>query len=174
MGSMHETCISTREYYLLYVLNHVRGIESEVKKLFKSLTPIQFVKVHDVLREHTDVTIIRTIIGESAMPKIMQDFDNVIYPRLKAAVQTWKTHCIPFGTDSLVTEHTVLEQWAEESIQNLAFVAMKSLETIIPGPGTVEHDMKIQVIFQQHFPLLHAWQEEHNRSVIEPFMNTYV
>jgi hypothetical protein len=156
--------LSSRDYYLTVALGAVRSVEMEVMNFFNSLSLVGYKKVRDVLQHDTDVTIVRKNIGQTAMPHYMEDFDNVIYPRLKNTVAKWKTHCIPFGTAALVTERTVLEQWTEESIQNLSFIAIRAMQVAEKNPKNFQYDSTyMDKSFNDYFPNIHAWQLLHER-----------
>jgi hypothetical protein len=142
----------------------VQSVEMEVMNFFNSPSAVGYMRVLDVLHHDTDVTIVRKIIGQTAMPHCMEDFDNVISPRLNNAVATWKTHCIPFGTAELVTDRTVLQQWMEESIQNLSSIAIRSMQLAEKDPANFQpNSTYMQKSFNDYFPHIHAWQLLHER-----------
>ena len=160
---MRGVSLSSRDYYLGVALCTVRSAELEVMEFFNSLSDLGHVRVRGAIQQETSVTIIRSTIGQTAIPCFMYDFDNVIYPRLKVAVAMWKNHCRQFGTSALVTERTVLDQWVEESMGNLAFVAMRALETVVGRPNYFEKDVHKSLMFNDMFPKIHAWQLLHAR-----------
>jgi len=160
---MRGVSLSSRDYYLGVALCTVRSAELELMEFFNSLSGLGYKRVCGAIQQETYVTIIRSTIGQTAIPCFMYDFDNVIYPRLKVAVAVWKNHCRQFGTSALVTERTVLDQWVEESMGNLAFVAMRALETVTDEPINFEKDVRKRLIFNDIFPKIHAWQLLHER-----------
>ncbi len=158
--NVHEN-MTSREYYLNIALKKVKLVENELASYFNSLDSTTYGIVSSSLEDTKNVSFIRRIIGQTAYPPFMQDFDHVIQPRLTEAVRRWRKHCVPFGTDSLVTERTVLEQWTEETIQHIAFVAMTSLsaENLISNTNETYSRQK----FVTTFPFIDRWQREHSR-----------
>lgn len=157
-----EDSISREDY--LKTLQNVRLIENELVLYLNALTPFNYLTVHDALQHEKHVSVIRYIIGQTSWPTFMEDYENVMYPRLLKAVLVWKEHCEPFHTSSLVTERTVLEQWEEESIQNMAFVAMTSFNIEMKTTTGVEPDsVGVRLKFSRTFPKIAEWQQEHAR-----------
>jgi hypothetical protein len=155
---------SPREYYLRVALGAVREAEMELTAFVNTRRQYtQYMMILQTIQHAEQSSVVRDIIGRTAMPYLMGDFEGVIAPRLAKAVDVWKVHCVPFGTADLVTEHTVLEQWMEESIQNIAFLAMLSLQRIMCHHCTVRSDEQVQRMFNALFPIIHEWQLLHAR-----------
>ncbi len=153
--------LTSREYYLNIALKKVKLVENELASYFNSLDATTYEVVSSSLKGTKHVSLIRSIIGQTAYPSFMQDFDNVIQPRLTEAVRQWKKHCVQFGTDWLVNERTVLEQWTEETIQHIAFVALTSLSVENLRSNTTETYIRHK--FVTTFPFVDRWQREHSR-----------
>ena len=158
--NVHEN-MTSREYYLNIALKKVKLVENELAAYFNSLDSTTYGIVSSSLDGTKNATFIRRIIGQTAYPPFMQDFDHVIQPRLTEAVRRWKKHCVQFGTDSLVNERTVLEQWTEETIQHIAFVAMTSLSAENLRSNSTETYIRHK--FVTTFPFVDRWQREHSR-----------
>ena len=154
---MQAMQLTLREYYLKVALVTVRSAELEKIRFFNTLSPIGYERVMAIEEQPS---LVRDIIGPS-LPIYMADFDNVVYPMLKIAVSRWKSHCRQFGTDKFVTDRTVLEQWMEESMQNIAFTEMRSIDIIGRNPENFKHGICIPQTY--FFPTIHAWQLLHER-----------
>jgi hypothetical protein len=154
---------SSRDYYLKVALGAVRAAEMELAAFVNTRRGKQYMMVCQTIQRAENSSVVRDIIGSTAIPYFMGDFVDVIAPRLAKAVDVWKAHCVPFGTADLVTERTVLEQWMEESMQNIAFLAMLSLQRVMGHHCTVRSDEQVQRMFNALFPIIHEWQLLHAR-----------
>ncbi|KAJ1464184.1 hypothetical protein T484DRAFT_1758289, partial [Baffinella frigidus] len=154
---------SSRDYYQRVALGAVRASEMELAAFVNTRRGRQYMIVRQTIQHEAKSSVVRDIIGRTAIPYFMGDFVNVIAPHLAKAVDIWKAHCVPFGTADLVTERTVLEQWMEESIQNIAFLAMLSLQQVMGHRSNVHSDEQVQRMFNAFFPKIHEWQLLHAR-----------
>jgi len=162
--------LTLRDYYLTIGLDTVRSVELENIRFFDSLSDIGYKKVMAVICEDEKASVnephnVRNIIGRTALPMYMENYDHVVIPRIKIAVDMWEFHCMKFDTDAFVTERTVLEQWVEESCQYAAFVAMRSIETACENHENFKQStcMHEPPTLQQNFPNIYAWQLLHER-----------
>jgi hypothetical protein len=161
MGS-YDNSLSLRDCYL-NALGVVRSVEKEKRRFVNSLTDLGYHQIDCFIHSVESVSIVRDTIGREASPPFMNDFDNVILPRLQEAVVRWKAHCQQFGTDGLVTERTVLEQWVEESVSNIAFFAIRSMNRIAGDARCFENLVCVPVKMKDCFPRIHAWQMLHEK-----------
>ena len=160
---LDECSMSSRDFYLKVALGSVRSVELELVKFITSLSITGYNSVMSVLEENDEGTIVRNTIGRIPLRAEMTDFDNVILPRLKSAVLKWKRHCVPFKTDGLVTERTVLEQWVEESISYIACCAMRMIDAVGEDPVNFYVGRFVPATIMKSFPKIYAWQTHHER-----------
>jgi hypothetical protein len=154
---------TARLFYLNYALQTVRAAELEKSDFLNSLTSIGYAKVMEALKSEKQESIIRDIIGRSAAVKSMENYDSYVYPLVKIAVVRWKGHCLQFNTGDFVTEISVLHQWTDDSLQDLAFIVLHSLQILDDDPGMFTSRKYIDTPFQNLFPAIHAWQQRRDR-----------
>ena len=154
---------TARSFYLTVALDAVKCAEVEKDSFINSLSSIGYAKVMDSLRGEKQNSLVRDIVGRSALLKSMEDYDHVVCPLVKIAVVQWKSHCLQFNTGLLVTELSILHQWMEESLQDIAFIVMQSLDVLEGLPENFQSSDYIANPFEKMFPWIHAWQMSRNR-----------
>jgi len=142
----------------------VRSIEIEKMEFFNSLSGIGYHRARDALKKIPS-TMIRDTIGHSAIPSHMDDFENVIYPRLKLAMVMCKPHGLQPRTHRPVTEYTILQQWMEESIQNVASIVERAMMAVKCNPENFDWVQIVPTTLKDCFPKIHEWKILHKRQL---------
>jgi hypothetical protein len=153
-----------RRFYLEVALPAVRSVEREQIVFLESLSK----RGLDVLKYSVELekceSIVRGVLGWTALAACMEDYDCVIKPLLADALVKWKEHLKRFGTEHLATELNTLEVWRNDSMNAASFIALQAIDVLAGDEINFKRGACSRAEIDEMFPLIEKWQHRNDRS----------